>query len=237
VAATASFSAGTAISTALGTYPGSTKGAVPELIIHARQDIPVLSYDVIVSRTAADGMPSQLHVIVDATTNRILDAWDDVQAAAATGTGKTLFVGTMSIPTDLTGSTYSLKDPTRGNQYVVDLNNTTPTSTTTVGGTLYTSTTNIWGTNANGTTVAGRQTLGADAGEPGKGPAAVRAHPQPAGFCAGLPARRRLPGAETDGRVYCAHRQGAGCGAVAAACARRERPRPLRGRARRARGG
>jgi Zn-dependent metalloprotease len=162
-AATAGFSAGTAISTALGAYPGSTKGTVPELIIHARGDIPTLAYDVIVSRMGAEGLPSRMHVIVDASTNRILEAWDDIQAVAATGTGKTLFVGTVPIPTDLTGSTYSLKDPTRGNQYVVDLNNTTPTSTTTVGGTLYTSTTNTWGTNANGTTVAGRQTLGADA--------------------------------------------------------------------------
>ena len=163
VAATADFSVGTAISAALGAYPGSTNGTVPELIIHARGDIPTLAYDVRMFSARPDGLPSQMHVIVDASSNRILEAWDDVQAVAATGTGKTLFVGTMSIPTDLTGSTYSLKDPTRGNQYVVDLNNTTPTSTTTVGGTLYTSTTNTWGTNANGTTVAGRQTLGADA--------------------------------------------------------------------------
>jgi Zn-dependent metalloprotease len=162
-AATAGFSAGTAISTALGAYPGSTKGTVPELIIHARGDIPTLAYDVIVSRMGAEGLPSRMHVIVDASTNRILEAWDDIQAVAATGTGKALFVGTLPIPTDLTGSTYSLKDPTRGNQQVVNLNNTTPTSTTTVGGTLYTSTTNTWGTNANGTTTAGRQTVGVDA--------------------------------------------------------------------------
>jgi len=163
-AKTAGFSGGTAISTALAAYPGSTNGTVPELIIYARGDIPALAYDVRIFSMRPDGLPSQMHVIVDASTNRILEAWDDIQAAAATGTGKALFVGTVSIPTDLTSSTYSLKDPTRGNQYVVNMNNTTAASgATTVGGTLFTSTTNSWGTNSNGTTTAGRQTLGADA--------------------------------------------------------------------------
>ena len=174
-AATAGFSAGTAIATALSGYPGSTNGKVPELIIYARADIPVLAYDVLVFHMRADGLPSQMHVIVDASTNRILEAWDDVQAVTSssssssssatstTGTGKTLFDGTVSISTDLSGSTYRLSDSTRGGQQVVDLNNTTPTSTTTVGGTLFTSTTNSWGTGSNGTTTAGRQTLGADA--------------------------------------------------------------------------
>jgi len=162
-ARTAGFSGGTAINTALGAYPGNTNGIVPELIIYARGDIPALAYDVRVFSVRPDGLPSQMHVIVDASTSRILEAWDDIQATAATGTGKTLFVGTVSIPTDLTGTTYSLKDPTRGNQYVVDLNNTATAPTTAVGGTLFTSTTNSWGTSANGTTAAGRQTLGADA--------------------------------------------------------------------------
>lgn len=162
-AKTAGFSGGTAISTALGAYPGSTKGMVPELIIYARGDIPALAYDVRIFSTRPDGLPSQMHVIVDATTNRILEAWDDVQAVAATGTGKAMFVGTVSISTDLTGSTYSLKDPTRGNQQVVTLNNTTPTSTTTVGGTLYTSSTNTWGDGKNSTTTPGKQTAGVDA--------------------------------------------------------------------------
>ncbi len=162
-AKTAGFSGGTAISTALGAYPGSTKGMVPELIIYARGDIPALAYDVRIFSTRPDGLPSQMHVIVDASTNRILEAWDDVQAVAATGTGKSLFVGTVSIPTDLTGSTYSLKDPTRGNQQVVNLNNTIPTSLTAVGGTLYTSTTNTWGDGKNSTTTPGKQTVGVDA--------------------------------------------------------------------------
>jgi Zn-dependent metalloprotease len=162
-AATAGFSGGTAISTALGAYPGSTNGTVPELVIYARGDIPALAYDVRIFRTRPDGLPSQMHVIVDASTNRILEAWDDIQAAAATGTGNALFVGTVSISDDLTGGTYSLKDPTRGNQQVVTLNNTTPTSLTTVGGTAYTSTTNSWGDGKNSTTTAGKQTVGVDA--------------------------------------------------------------------------
>ncbi len=162
-AKTAGFSGGTAISTALGAYPGSTNGTVPELIIYARGDIPALAYDVRIFRTKPDGLPSQMHVIVDASTNRILEAWDDVQAVAATGTGKAMFVGTVSISTDLTGSTYSLKDPTRGNQQVVNLNNTIPTSLTSVGGTPYTSTTNTWGDGKNSTTTPGKQTVGVDA--------------------------------------------------------------------------
>jgi urea transport system permease protein len=64
-----------------------------------------------------------MHVIVDASTNRILEAWDDVQAVAATGSGKSLFAGTVSITTDLSDKTYTLKDPTRGNQQTVNMNN------------------------------------------------------------------------------------------------------------------
>ena len=154
----AGFSGGTAISTALGAYPGSTNGTVPELIIYARGDIPTLAYDVRIFSTRTDGLPSQMHVIVDASTNRILEAWDDVQAVAATGSGKSLFAGTVAITTDLSNKTYTLKDPTRGNQQTVNMNNTLIGS-----GTAYTSTTNSWGDGKNSTTTPGKQTVGVDA--------------------------------------------------------------------------
>jgi Zn-dependent metalloprotease len=154
----AGFSGGTAISTALGVYPGSTNGMVPELIIYARGDIPALAYDVRIFSTRPDGLPSQMHVIVDASTNRILEAWDDVQAVAATGSGKSLFAGTVSITTDLSDKTYTLKDPTRGNQRTVNMNNTLIGS-----GTAYTSSTNSWGDGKNSTTTPGKQTVGVDA--------------------------------------------------------------------------
>jgi len=157
-AKTAGFSGGTAISTALGAYPGSTNGTVPELIIYARGDIPTLAYDVRIFSTRPDGLPSQMHVIVDASTNRILEAWDDVQATAANGSGKSLFAGTVAVTTDLSDKTYTLKDPTRGDQRTVNMNNTLIGS-----GTAYTSTTNSWGDGKNSTTTPGKQTAGVDA--------------------------------------------------------------------------
>ncbi len=146
-------SGGRAIKAALDAHAGSTRGAEPAQVVYARGDAPALAWDVRVFGEQADGTPSEKHVIVDALSGAVLEAWDDIHTAAAAGTGKTLYSGNVALTTDLTGGVYYLRDPGRGNQQTVDYRNGT--------GSLYyfTDADNVWGTN----TTASTQSAGADA--------------------------------------------------------------------------
>ena len=53
------------------------------------------------------GKPSRLSVFVDAATGKVLSTEEHV----VEGTGSSGYSGTVSIPTQLSGSTYSLTDP------------------------------------------------------------------------------------------------------------------------------
>jgi len=151
--ARAAQSAGRAISAALAAHPGETRGEQPELLVYARGDLPVLAYDVRVFGEQTDGTPMEKHVIVDATTGMLLDAWDDVHTAPAAGTGTGFFSGTVALTTDLISTTYNLRDPSRGNQYTIDMKNRTN------GGSIFADADNAWGDG----TVANTQTIGVDA--------------------------------------------------------------------------
>ncbi|OYY62091.1 MAG: peptidase M4 family protein [Burkholderiales bacterium 28-67-8] len=163
VARTTTISAGTAIKVAFNTYRGSTNGVKPELLVYARGDIPALAYDVRLFGMQPDGTPMEMHVIVDASTALILEAWNDIHTAALAGTGKSLYSGTVALTTDLVGGTLNLRDPSRGNTYTVNMNNaTTGTGAIfTIPGT--TTTANVWGTGAIGITAAALRTVAVDA--------------------------------------------------------------------------
>jgi hypothetical protein len=77
------------------------------------------------------------------------------QVMDATGSGQSLYSGTVSLQTVLSGSTYQLTDTTRGGHSTYDANNSTSTSR----GTLFTDADNVWG---NGTT-SSRQSAAVDA--------------------------------------------------------------------------
>ena len=140
VARSATVSAGRAIRAALDQHAGSTGGVTPAAVVYARGDTPVLAWDVRVFGEQADGTPSEKHVIVDASTGAVLDAWDDIHTAAAAGTGKSLYSGTVALTTDLVSGVYSLRDPSRGNTYTLNLNNKTN------GGSVFSDPDNLWGT-------------------------------------------------------------------------------------------
>jgi zinc metalloprotease ZmpA len=142
----ASLSAGRAIKAALDAQPGSTQGISPELVVYARGDLPTLAWDVRVFGEKADGTPTELHVLVDAQRGNVLESWDDVHTAAAAGTGRSLYSGSVGLTTDLVGSTYNLRDPSRGNNYTINMANRTS------GGTIFTDTDNVWGTGATSST-------------------------------------------------------------------------------------
>ncbi|MFG3292598.1 M4 family metallopeptidase [Streptomyces sp. NPDC048179] len=123
---------------------GSTKSAADgaRKVIWAGSGTPVLAYETVVGGFQDDGTPNKLHVITDAATGKKLFEYQGIENA--TGTGKTLYSGTVSLTTTLSGSTYSLTDASRGGHKTYNLKHTTSSGT----GTLFTNTTNTWGTGA-----------------------------------------------------------------------------------------
>ncbi|MFF4119368.1 M4 family metallopeptidase [Streptomyces sp. NPDC001714] len=121
---------------------GSTRSAADgaRKVIWAGSGTPVLAYETVVGGFQDDGTPNQLHVITDAATGKKLFEYQGIENA--TGTGKTLYSGTVSLTTTLSGSTYSLTDASRGGHKTYNLKHTTSSGT----GTLFTNTTNTWGT-------------------------------------------------------------------------------------------
>ena len=110
-------------------------------VIWAGGATPVLAYETIVGGFQDDGTPNQLHVITDAATGKKLFEYQGIENA--TGTGKTLYSGTVSLTTTLSGTTYSLTDASRGSHKTYNLKHGTSGT-----GTLFTNTTNTWGTGA-----------------------------------------------------------------------------------------
>ncbi|GAA0743658.1 M4 family metallopeptidase [Ideonella azotifigens] len=139
---------------ALALFP-HRDGAVQskELVVYARSGKPQLAWDVLVSGTQADGTPSEAHLILSASSKKLLDKWDDIHTADNVGSGKTLYSGNVTLHDDLSGSTYTLRDLTRGSHYVVTMKNGTRRET------LVTATNNVWGNN----TEADLETVAADA--------------------------------------------------------------------------
>ena len=118
------------------------------LVVFAGETGPRLAYDVVKVGTKADQTPSRLHTVVDAATGATLDSWDEV----VEGTGSSMYSGTVTLGTTLSGGSYQLKDAV-GN-LTTDLNGATSGT-----GTLFTDADDIWG---NGST-SSRQTAGVDA--------------------------------------------------------------------------
>ncbi|MDT7843446.1 M4 family metallopeptidase [Streptomyces justiciae] len=111
-------------------------------VIWAGSGTPVLAYETIVGGFQDDGTPNQLHVITDAATGEKLFEYQGIENA--TGTGKSLYSGTVSLTTTLSGSTYQLTDGSRGSHKTYNKAHGTSSSA----GTLFTDADNTWGTGA-----------------------------------------------------------------------------------------
>ena len=137
--------------------------ARPQLVVDALHGKPKLAWRTNVTAQDTLGNPVARTVITDAATGRQIDAWDDIETA--TGDGKSLYSGTVPLQTTLSGSTYQLKDPTRGNTYTGDAANKTDLCFLTsicvsrAPSTVFTDTDNHWGTG----TTADRSSAAVDA--------------------------------------------------------------------------
>jgi Zn-dependent metalloprotease len=136
------------------------------LVIYAHDTTPTLAHEVVFAGLKADQTPTAMHYIVDAKSGRVLAKWDTVETAkpsggttcsgttSATGTGQSLFSGDVSINTQNCGSSYQMKDLTRGGGYTTDLGGRTSGN-----GTIFSDADNVWGNN----TTSDRATAAADA--------------------------------------------------------------------------
>ncbi|MEU8290495.1 M4 family metallopeptidase [Streptomyces pseudogriseolus] len=112
-------------------------GSAPRRVIWAAEGTPVLAYETVVGGLQEDGTPNELHVVTDATTGEKLHEWQAVH----TGTGRSLYSGTVTLGTYKSGSTYQLYDTSRGGHKTYNLARSTSGT-----GTLFTDADDTWGT-------------------------------------------------------------------------------------------
>ena len=133
------------------------------LVVDATGATPRLAWRVLSGGTQSDGTPSRLATYVDARNGRIL--WTEQQIETVDGSGQSLYGGTVPLQLTLSGSTYQLKDPTRGNTYTTDMGNASDSTLCQLlgwgckTGTLFTSPDNSFG---NGST-SSRESAAVDA--------------------------------------------------------------------------
>ncbi|MFF3604206.1 M4 family metallopeptidase [Streptomyces sp. NPDC002463] len=152
---TAAKSAGSAKAFALGRAKAKgvakAKADTARKVVWAASGTPALAWETVVGGTQADGTPSELHVITDATTGAKLSEFQGIE----TGVGNSKYSGQVTIGTTPANGSYSMTDGTRGGHKTYDLNGGNGTGT----GTLFTDPDDTWG---DGTT-GDRQTAAVDA--------------------------------------------------------------------------
>jgi Zn-dependent metalloprotease len=131
---------------------------------HLRQ---VLAYHVHAELEDGPGETRHMDYLVDAHTGEVLEGWDTLHTAGATGTGKSQWYGTVSLATNSIAGGYELRDTTRGTGGTFGGNATTNLQNSTSGtGAVFTDADDAWGDGLqyNGTpgTGANAQTAGVD---------------------------------------------------------------------------
>ncbi|KVM83044.1 M4 family metallopeptidase [Burkholderia stagnalis] len=131
-----------------------------ELVVFARDVAPTLAYAVRVYGKSTDAHGDAVLYYVDARTGKLLDAQDLIKTASATGTGRSLYYGNLSLTTDQLGTnSYRMLDPTRGSGSVYDGRGLTSDDVEQATDLpIFTSSTNVWGNNST----TNRQTVAAD---------------------------------------------------------------------------
>lgn len=95
----------------------------PELVVEALAGAPRLAWAVTTSGTQADGTPSRLTSYVDARSGAVIRREEGIHTTD--GSGQSLYSGTVPLQVTQSGSSYQLKDATRGGTYTIDVANKT----------------------------------------------------------------------------------------------------------------
>ncbi|MXM67415.1 peptidase M4 [Streptomyces sp. HUCO-GS316] len=122
----------------------------PRKVIWAANGKPTLAYETVVGGLQKDGTPNELHVVTDAATGKKLYEYQGIE----TGTGNTMYSGTVTLGTTQSGSTYNLTDGARGAHKTYNLNRGTSGT-----GTLFSGSDDVWGDG----NPSNAETAGADA--------------------------------------------------------------------------
>ncbi len=119
----AALSGAGAVTAATPLFQGKLASATAKrLVIDATAGAPTLAWEVVAEGIKPDGQtPSKLHVLVDADAGTVRGSWNEIQHA--TGTGHSMYSGTVAIDTTPVGAQFELKDPVRGNGFTCDMNN------------------------------------------------------------------------------------------------------------------
>ncbi|WP_225636874.1 M4 family metallopeptidase [Streptomyces solaniscabiei] len=136
--------------------------AKPELVVDALHGAPKLAWRTNAAALDSLGNPVARTVLTDARTGARIDAWDTIETAS--GDGRSLYGGTVPLQTTQSGSSYQLKDATRGGTYTGDAANKTDLCFLTIclsraPSTVFTDADNHWGTG----TTADRASAAVDA--------------------------------------------------------------------------
>ncbi|MEU5080157.1 MULTISPECIES: M4 family metallopeptidase [Streptomyces] len=118
--------AGLAVDALRAAHPDTTlkqAKAKPQLVVDALHGTPRLAWRTTAVGLDSLGNPVARTLLTDARTGARIDAWDSIETA--TGDGASLYSGTVPLETTPSGSSYQLKDPTRGNTYTGDAENKT----------------------------------------------------------------------------------------------------------------
>ena len=100
---------------------GQKTTGTPQLVVDATGATPRLAWKVMSGGTQSDGTPSRLATYVDAASGAVLRAEQEIQTAE--GSGQSLYSGTVPVQVTQSGSSYLLKDGTRGGSATSDMNN------------------------------------------------------------------------------------------------------------------
>jgi Zn-dependent metalloprotease len=116
-----------------------------ELVVDAAGGrAPALAYEVVLEGFQADGTPSERHVLVDALSGSVREQWEGIHTASASGTGKSLYEGSVTINTNSTSTGFEMRDVTRGKGFY-----TTNLAGKQSGGSILVDADNIWGNGTN----------------------------------------------------------------------------------------
>jgi Zn-dependent metalloprotease len=128
-------------STLADTKPATPKAKgseAPRKVVWAADGKPVLAWETVVGGTQKDGTPNRMHVITDARSGKKLAQWQGIETG--TGTGQSMYSGTVELGTSGSSGAYKLTDEGRGGSSTYNLDGGTSGK-----GTLFTDDDNKWG--------------------------------------------------------------------------------------------